>query len=82
MKYKTIKLTQRKGKWFVNIHTNEQERKMVKTLPSKLGFFHYPETMKDSEALNELKKVIEEELKKDIEHLNKLLTGLKDCELL
>ena len=56
MKYNTITIIPYSNKYDVSINRSEEDRVETETIPSSLGFFHYPETMSDQEAFNILKE--------------------------
>jgi hypothetical protein len=54
MKYKTIRINENFNK--VWIEELDGDRLEMETKPSGMGFYHYPETMPDEEALTELQQ--------------------------
>jgi len=78
MKYKTVKLTPSGDKWLVTWSESNMERVKTKTKPHPLGFYHYPETMSDQEALKALVNCMLKAHTEEISRLNKSLSVLKN----
>jgi len=49
-----------------------------RTSPSALGYYHFPETMTDEEAFNELKECMIKAHQEEIDRLEKSLKKLKE----
>lgn len=77
MIYKTVQVTPNGDTWLVAFKKNPLERKIEKTKPHSLGFYHYPETMNDQEALGVLLRCMISRHEEEIERLNKSLEALK-----
>lgn len=59
----------------------EYERENVVTVPNPAGFYYYPETMKDKDALKTLKEVLLAERNKRLELVKKEISDLKTLKL-
>lgn len=59
----------------------EYERENVVTVPNPAGFYYYPETMKDKDALKTLKEVLLVEKNKQLELVKKEISDLKTLKL-
>lgn len=57
------------------------EREDVVTVPNPAGFYYYPETMKDKDALKTLKEVLLVEKNKQLELVKKEISDLKTLKL-
>jgi hypothetical protein len=70
MKYKLIEIRKRKYVCKKNLYEvlsskmDYERAKSPKPIPNSMGFYYYPDTMSDNEALNELKKVMIKSFKK------------------
>jgi hypothetical protein len=55
MRYKTVRAHPASdGSVFITLESHPQERLVQKTKPHSAGFYHYPETVSDTQALQEL----------------------------
>ena len=78
MIYHTVRVDPNKDAWRVNFDkSNTLERADVKTKPNALGFYHYPQTMSDQEALNELVTCMIQKHESDISDLTRSIEALK-----
>lgn len=57
------------------------EREDVVTVPNPAGFYYYPETMKDKDALKTLKEVLLAEMNKRLKLVKKEISDLKTLKL-
>lgn len=75
----TIKPSERdrKPKWSWGILRDDQDRYPQKTVPNRMGFYHYPKTMKDKEAFKKLKTVLIKAHEEQLSQLTRSLNELK-----
>lgn len=82
MKYKTVSLHQSSnGTWEVSLQFDDKDRVNKKTYPNSMGFFHYPENMKDDVALNILLDKLISDREESIEILKKSIDGLNKLKV-
>lgn len=84
MKYKTIEIRSNnyEDKWectICDVDGDRQERENIE--PSAQGFFHYPHTVSDEEALQKLKECMIDAHKKEIEKLTQSMIKLIEVTL-
>lgn len=88
MKYKTIQILRKhiltdkiEERWMYEIKEGDgQDHVEEETTPNGWGFYHYPETMSDTEAFQKLKEHLIALREKDIERISYGLEGLKALE--
>ena len=79
MKYKTVKIKPDiKKRWHTYCYQiDDVDREDTETTPHPLGFYHYPETMSDEEAFNQLKQCMIDAHLKEIESYQTSLRKLE-----
>lgn len=79
MKFKTVRIepNNRDGCWSFSILSVYGDRENEHTIPNNLGFYHYPETIKDSDAFHLLKDSMIAAHQAEIDRMQKSLDMLK-----
>jgi hypothetical protein len=78
MVYHTVKVENVGSKWVVTYTKSDVEREETKTIPNAMGFYHYPSTMSDKEAVHTLVDAMVIRHTAEIERLTESKIALSD----
>lgn len=79
MKYKNVRITPENGHWIISVNTDNSDRVDRETKPSPLGYFYFPESVPESEAVLSLLECM---IGKHSEELERLANSLNELQKL
>jgi len=81
MRYFTMNIKPNRERWTAFVTEDATERRVTKTLPNVLGFYHFPSTVSKETAFSRLKQRLVKVHEKEIVRLQRSLAALKKLTL-
>lgn len=77
MRYRNVRITPVKGEWIISVHSDNSERVERETQPSPLGYYHFPESIPESEAVLSLLDCMIRRHSEELEQISNSLNELQ-----